>query len=85
MDRKCYVRLSEILELVYCANDYGHGNEVLMSSLAQITGWVSDDEIAEYAASFLTDEAKEQGYTGEDSEEAVKALMEWRRIYCKQP
>jgi len=80
--RPLTVDLDSVLELVSCADDYGFNRDILVSAFAEWTGPVSDAEIAEYAAWFLTPEAEEQGYGQEDADEAQERLTEWRDKYA---
>ena len=78
--RDVKVTLDLLLDLVLCTDDFGY---MFFSAIAELTGNVSDDEIAMYAAQeFLTDEALAEGYTHEDYSVAVKCLTEWRNEYC---
>lgn len=80
--RQVSTTLDDILSLVHCSQDYGFHRVVLMQAFAGMTGWVTDEEIAVYAASFLTPEQRARGYGEEDAESAAKTLTEWRNTYC---
>ena len=54
---------------------------MLMCSLYEFAGDVSDEEIAEHAASFVTPERLAEGYTEEDQQEISERLTEWRDKY----
>jgi len=80
--RTVTVELSEILSLVSCADDYGFVNDVLFDALAEFAGYtLSDEEISEFAGSFLEPKQIEAGYGQEDADMAVERLEEWRRRY----
>lgn len=79
------VEVSNILSLVHCAEDYGHGNGVFMEAMANFLGYAcSDAEIEAYAAGYLTPESRVTGYSEEDYESAKERLTEWRDRYCKK-
>ena len=67
----------EILDLVWCAEDYGHSGSVCMSSLYEFARPVTDSDIKRYSLS-LKDE---DGYGEEDRENAVEGLTAWREQY----
>ncbi len=71
------IEQDDILDLVNCADDYGHWNRVCMSSLYAWASPVSDEDIESYATS-LTDE---DGYTSDDRESSITTLTEWRNQY----
>lgn len=50
------VPLDDVLSLAHCAEDYGFADDVLLSALGEMSGHVTDEEIDEYAAGFLTPE-----------------------------
>ncbi len=77
--RTLKVDLQDILDLVVCADDYGHTNDVLMSSLAEFTGVVSYVEIEEFAKEL----GSQDGYGEEDEEEARARLTQWRIRYLQ--
>jgi hypothetical protein len=79
--RTVTIPIKEILDLVVCAEDYGHTNGVLLTTLAEWAGDVTDAEIHEHAAWYLTPKAKAQGYTKVDRDEAVERLTEWWEKY----
>lgn len=79
--RELKIDLSEILDLVSCAQDYGFADDVLMCSLYDFTGDVSDEEIKDFSASFLTPEMRAQGYSEEDQEQTAERVTEWRDTY----
>lgn len=86
MSRQLTIPLDEILSLVSCAEDYGFSDDVLLVAFADMCDRsVSDEEIAAYAASFLTAESRAQGYGEEDAEAVALACTEWRDKYCKEP
>ncbi len=83
LDREVKTTVGNILDLVNCAKDYGYYDDVLMVSLAEITGYVTDEEIKRFCT--LTQELSQDGYTREDVEEDwLYELTEWRDKYCKQ-
>ena len=75
------VPLTEILDLVSAASTYGYDRDVLMVSLYEFAGDVSDTEIFVYAASFVTPERLAEGYTEEDQQEISESLTKWRDKY----
>jgi hypothetical protein len=64
----------EVLDLVNCAEDYGHWNSVCMFSLYDFAKPVTDNDIKRYSLS-LKDS---NGYGDEDREGAIERLTEWR-------
>lgn len=84
LNREVKVHLFDILSLVNCSDTYGFTDDVLMDALAELTGYVSDEEIESYARNtFLSEAAEEHGYTEEDYEEAIRNITLWRNTYCK--
>ena len=85
MARKVEVSLDEILDLINAAEDYGFSDDVLLGAFADWIGWVSNDEITSFATNvYLSDSAKDQGYTREDYTQAVERVKTWRNQYCKR-
>lgn len=80
--RKLKVKLEDVLDLIVCAEDYGHTNSVLHTTLA---GWIgdalTDNEIESSAASYLTPEMRAKGYGEEDADETREKLRAWRSRY----
>jgi len=66
-----------ILDLVACAKDYGHNNDVVMCGFAELLESLSDEEIETHAKSLL----KDGGYGEEDYEEMKENLIEFRDEY----
>ena len=79
--REVQVPLNDILEIVNCAYSYGFGRDILLYTLAEWAGDVTDKEIKDYAEWFISKEAKDKGYTPEDYDEAIEILSEWRARY----
>lgn len=77
--RTIHVPLCRILDLASCADDYGFADDVLMYTLYEFVGDVTDAEIAAHAASV----AAEPGYGPEDAEQITERLTEWRNTYRK--
>jgi hypothetical protein len=80
--RTLNIDLFDILNLVHAAEDFGYARSVLFGAFADMTSFVSDNEIIEYAESFLTEEAQIEGYTEEDHASAIEAITCWRNTYC---
>lgn len=76
--RNIEVDLWDILDLVACAMDYGFNDDVLMCSFYDFAGDVSDEELREFADSYVTPEKLEEGYTMEDHAELLERVTEWR-------
>lgn len=73
------VELDDILSLIHCAQDYGHGNAVFMDAMAGMLGReLSDDEILAYADDYITPESRSRGYSEEDRASAIEALREFK-------
>lgn len=70
------VYLDTILNLVVCAEDFGF--TTLYGDFAQMTGWVSDEQINEYVHEHYT---LSEDYAEEDEDNARQALYEWRKSY----
>jgi hypothetical protein len=81
MNREIITDLNNILSHVACAIDYGYYDDVLMTDFANLTGFVTDNEINWYCTD--TEENKKQGYTQEDYEQWKERITEWRDKYCK--
>lgn len=81
--RKVECDLKVILDLICCAEDYGFAKPMLLDGLAEITGPVTDAEIIEFAAEFMSLEMQEQGYGEEDQQSALERLTEWRDQYAR--
>ena len=77
MDRELKTTLSNILSHICCAADYGYNKSILMSDFADITGWVTDEEIKNYIDRDYSD------YEEEDQEEILCRITDWRDDYCK--
>lgn len=71
------VKLFDILDLVACAEDYGHWNNVCMVSLYEWAKPVTDDDIKKYAECLTM----EDGYGQEDRDEVTERLTKWRDKY----
>ncbi len=85
MNRPITTDLHTVLSLVNCAGGYGFDDSVLFDAFGEMTGWVTDAEIAEFAALFVTPEYLKDGYTDEDQAEALVTVTEWRDKYCQRP
>lgn len=78
------VTLFDILELIFSAEDFGYANDVLFASFAKwLDNKLSDEDIEEYGKTFLTQEAKDDGYTEEDYDNAISTLKKFRSDYCE--
>lgn len=83
--RKLEIEIDEVLSLVSCAQDYGFANALLFGAFASwCSGKVSDDEIENYAADFMTPESIAKGFSEEDYDDIKERLTEWRDRYCKK-
>lgn len=75
------VPIAEILSLVHCAEDYGHGNSVFLDAMAS---WcdrqVSDVDVESYVSELL----KNPSYGEDDADIAREVLGAWRGRYCKR-
>lgn len=67
----------DVLDLIACANSYGHNNQVLMSTFAGWLGEVTDDEIKSYCDKVLQNPA----YGEEDRESFIEAFSEFKLRY----
>ena len=72
------VDLDDLLSLIACAEDYGFGHPILMDAFRSWLAPITDAEIEAYAATFLTDERRAQGYGEEDAVEVVERLRAFR-------
>jgi hypothetical protein len=81
--RKIEIKLSDLLGVVESAEGYGFGDDVFYTHMACWAGNVSDEEIAEYANYYLTEEAEDRGYGREDYDNSIRVLKDWRDKYCK--
>lgn len=77
-----HVDVSDILSLVHCAHDYGHGNSVFMDAMAGMLGrQLADEEILAYANDYTTPEMVAKGYSEEDRDSAIETLREFKVRY----
>lgn len=79
--RKIEIDLSEILDLIMCAEHLsGWNNHHLMSSFAKIIGYsLTDEEINEFVKRY----SEFEGYTKDDREEAAERLNKFRIEYIQ--
>ncbi len=75
--------LADVLDLVFCAQDYGFDHGILMQTFAKWAGTVTDAQIAAFADTYVTPEQRACGYTEEDRDAAVATLTAWRDKYAK--
>lgn len=68
-----------ILDLVSCADDYGHNNDVCMWSLYEWAKPITDNDIKRYAATLKN----KDGFKAEDRRHVVEELTKWRNKYLK--
>jgi hypothetical protein len=78
--RTCNVPFFDLLGLIACAQDYGHTNDVCMSTLMEWVGLISDQDIADYTAWLLEDPR----YGDEDAEQNAERLTAWRDKYQRK-
>ncbi len=65
----------DVLEMINCAEDYGHSGEIASDFLAQLLGGIlSDDEIETYAKQL----SEQPGYSEEDYASAKERLSQFR-------
>jgi len=84
--RQCKVDLEAVLDIIVAADDYGYDQDELMTFLAAVVRPLTDDEIDEFAAGYLTEENKAKGYGEEDASSAADTLRTFRekwREYCE--
>jgi len=83
MSRRVDTTLDDVLSMVACAEDYGHGGQIAMHFFWTLVGEkVSDKEIAAFLKDqYLSDKARERGYGKEDADNARRAIQEWRVKY----
>lgn len=73
--------VANFLDLINCAEDYGHNNQVIMSAFADfLERHVPDDEISGYLSTVLSDA---NGYGPEDRADASYRLRKWRGKWCQ--
>ena len=71
MPRMLQVPIEDVLSIVSCAEDYGYGDDVLMSAMADFCEHiVEDSDLIEYAEGVGCME----GYGPEDTEEILRRL-----------
>lgn len=69
---------ADVLDMISCAQDYGHNTSMVLGFLAGLLGnKLSDEEIFEYAETFLEDE----GYGVEDQKRAIEELKAFKERY----
>jgi hypothetical protein len=71
MSRPIVIDLRTLLSLVLCAEEFDFNHVLLLLTLGQMTGPVSDEEIAEYAA--------------ETADHVALPLTVWRDHYAGKP
>lgn len=76
--------LDDVLDLVFCAQDYGFDHGIVMSTFAKWTGPVTDAQIAAFADGYVTPEQRARGYTDEDRQNAIERVTAWRDKYAKE-
>ena len=77
------VPVGEILSLVARARSYRFEQQVLFDAFGKFAGWVKDEEIDAFLHDeFLSPEQQAKGYTQEDADEAMAAIVQWRRDYA---
>lgn len=69
----------DILDLVNCAEDYGHSNDVCLHALYTWAQPIEDEDIEKYINSLKN----EDGYGDEDRNDAKNRLTEWRDKFQK--
>ena len=77
--REIKTTLDNILSHVCCAIDHGYYDDVLMYDFANLTGYVSDEEIEQYIS-----ENKSEQYSDEDYDLWRERIAEWRDKYCEE-
>lgn len=77
--RKVEIGVEDLFGLIHAAEDVGCGEYI--PDLIKLAGGISNEDIEEYANSFLTDEYKAKGYTEEDYEDAKDKLTEYQNRY----
>lgn len=82
-NREVTTDLENILSLINCASSYGFGRDVFYSGMFGIIKPVNEQEIQDYASTFLTSEMRSKGYTEEDYESAIEELTELNNRYGK--
>jgi hypothetical protein len=82
MARKLSIELDDLLDLVNCAEDYGFADDVFLDAAAEWMGRkLSDAEIEEFAARYLTPEMEAKGYSEEDAGSTPESLRAFRDRY----
>jgi hypothetical protein len=56
---------------------------MVLGFLAQLSGYVTDDEIKGYSGIYLSEGYVERGYGQSDYEGSIRRLTEWRDRYCE--
>jgi hypothetical protein len=76
------VEVPDILSLIHCAQDYGHGNNIFMDAMAgMLDRRLDDEEIRAYADNFMAPEMIAKGYGEEDRDNALETLREFKLRY----
>ena len=70
----------DILDLIYAADSYGYGNDVLLCTFAEWLKVLPDDEIQQFAKSLC----ESDGYGEEDEESAIESLAAFKKKYYRQ-
>ena len=70
----------DILDLIYAAEDYGYGNDVLLCTFAEWLKVLPDEEIQQFAKSL----GESEGYGEEDEESAIESLAAFKSKYHRQ-
>lgn len=79
--RKLSIDITEILNLISCAEDYGFSDDVLFTYFASFLGDLSNEEIEEYCSYYTSNAGREAGYNEEDYEEVKEKLQQFKEDY----
>lgn len=79
--RKVNIDITEILNLIASAEDYGFKDDVLFSYFASFLEQLTNDEIEEYCSYYTSESGREAGYGEEDYEEIKEVLQEFKEDY----
>jgi len=75
------IPLEELLDLLSCADDYGFDGDIFYDFVFSYINPLTEEEIEEFAQTFLTEEAKNRGYGEEDYHNIKNKLMELKEAY----
>ncbi|MFA5026048.1 MAG: hypothetical protein WC503_06085 [Candidatus Shapirobacteria bacterium] len=79
--RPITIPLEELLDLLSCAEDYGFDDDIFYNFVFSYINPLTDEEIEEFAQTFLTEAAIRKGYGEEDYQNIKYKLTKLKETY----